>query len=144
MARLQSECPPGGICVSRSVRDHVHGRLGLDFQELGALDLKNIARPVEAFAVRLDASGTVIPPLVESAAGTPPLPEMPSIAVLAFTNMSRDPEQEYLSDGIVEEIITNFREYVGSALYPAIPALRTRESLWISGKSARNSAFDMC
>jgi adenylate cyclase len=93
VARLQSECPPGGICVSRSVRDHVHGRLGLDFQELGALDLKNIARPVEAFAVRLDASGTVIPPLVESAAGTPPLPEMPSIAVLAFTNMSRDPEQ---------------------------------------------------
>ena len=48
-ARLQAECPPGGICVSRSVRDHVHGRLGLEFEELGALKLKNIARPIEAF-----------------------------------------------------------------------------------------------
>ncbi len=52
-ARLQAECPPGGICVSRSVRDHVHGRLDLAFEELGALSLKNIARPVEAFVVRL-------------------------------------------------------------------------------------------
>ena len=51
-ARLQAECPPGGICVSRSVRDHVHGRLDLAFEELGALDLKNIARPVEAFVLR--------------------------------------------------------------------------------------------
>ena len=51
-ARLQAECPPGGICVSRSVRDHVHGRLDLTFEELGPLDLKNIARPVEAFVVK--------------------------------------------------------------------------------------------
>ena len=50
-ARLQAECPPGGICVSRSVRDHVHGRLDLAFEELGALSLKNIARPVEAFVL---------------------------------------------------------------------------------------------
>jgi class 3 adenylate cyclase len=50
--RLQAECPPGGICVSRSVRDHIHGRLGLDFQELGLLNLKNIVRPVEAFVMR--------------------------------------------------------------------------------------------
>ena len=51
-ARLQAECPPGGICVSRAVRDHVHGRLDLVFEELGALNLKNIARPVEAFVLR--------------------------------------------------------------------------------------------
>ena len=51
-ARLQAECPPGGICVSRAVRDHVHGRLDLAFEELGALNLKNIARPVEAFVLR--------------------------------------------------------------------------------------------
>jgi class 3 adenylate cyclase/pimeloyl-ACP methyl ester carboxylesterase len=53
-ARLQAESPPGGICVSRSVRDHVHGRLGLEFEELGSLELKNIARPVEAFVLRRD------------------------------------------------------------------------------------------
>ena len=52
VARLQAECPPGGICVSRSVRDHVHGRLDLAFEELGALRLKNIERPVEAFLAR--------------------------------------------------------------------------------------------
>ena len=55
-ARLQAECPPGGICVSRSVRDHVHDRLDLAFEELGPLNLKNIARPVEAFVLRLDAA----------------------------------------------------------------------------------------
>jgi adenylate cyclase len=59
-ARLQAECPPGGICVSRAVRDHVHGRLDLVFDELGALSLKNISRPVEAFALRLDASAVAL------------------------------------------------------------------------------------
>jgi adenylate cyclase len=53
-ARLQAECPAGGICVSRAVRDHVHGRLDLAFEGLGALTLKNIARPVEAFLLKLD------------------------------------------------------------------------------------------
>ena len=50
-ARLQAECPPGGICVSRSVKDHVNDRLGFTFQELGALKLKNISRPVEGFSL---------------------------------------------------------------------------------------------
>jgi adenylate cyclase len=58
-ARLQAECPPGGICVSRSVRDHVHGRLALEFEELGPLSLKNIARPVEAYVVRLEPASPV-------------------------------------------------------------------------------------
>ena len=53
-ARLQAECPAGGICVSRAVRDHVHGRLDLAFEPIGELTLKNIARPVEAFVLRLD------------------------------------------------------------------------------------------
>ena len=56
-ARLQAECPPGGICVSRTVRDHVHDRLDLDFEELGSLSLKNIARPVEALVLKLDGDG---------------------------------------------------------------------------------------
>ena len=67
-ARLQAECPPGGICVSRQVRDHVHDRLDLAFEELGALNLKNIARPVEAFVLRLNST----PPqmCVEQSLGT--------------------------------------------------------------------------
>ena len=52
--RLEAECPPGGICVSRAVRDHVHGRLDLAFEELGSLKLKNIARPVQAFILKFD------------------------------------------------------------------------------------------
>jgi len=51
-ARLQAACPPGGICVSRAVGDHVHDRLGIAFEPLGPLELKNIARPVEAFLLR--------------------------------------------------------------------------------------------
>jgi adenylate cyclase len=54
VARLQGECPAGGVCVTRAVRDHVHDRLDLAFESLGALSLKNITRPVEAFVVRLD------------------------------------------------------------------------------------------
>ena len=110
VARLQAECPPGGICVSRSVRDHVHGRLDLVFEELGALNLKNIARPVEAFVLRLDAglrcrvrssrpSRTIRPVIL-------PLPDKPSIAVLPFANLSGDPDQQYFADGLTEDILT--------------------------------------
>ena len=104
-ARLQAECPPGSICVSRSVRDHVHGRFDLVFEELGVLRLKNIARPVEAFLIRPDAGPE---PQSVPTVGTdyPPLPDKPSIAVLAFTNMSGNPDQEYFSDGVADEIIT--------------------------------------
>jgi adenylate cyclase len=107
-ARLQAECPPGGICVSRSVRDHVHGRLGLEFEELGALALKNIARPIEAYLVRPDTAAipkSVERTLVHGTGEALPLPDKPSIAVLAFNNMSGDAEQEYFSDGISEDII---------------------------------------
>ena len=103
-ARLQTACPPGGICVSRAVRDHVHDRLKLVFEELGALDLKNIARPVEAFVLRLEAAKAA------SDAAPSQLQIMesdrPSIAVLAFANMSSDPDQEYFADGVADDIIT--------------------------------------
>jgi adenylate cyclase len=99
-ARLQAECPPGGICVSRAVRDHVHDRLDLTFEPLGALHLKNISRPVEAFVLRSDA------PRVPGAGDPVPIRDKPSIAVLAFANMSGDPEQEYFADGVADDIIT--------------------------------------
>ena len=108
-ARIQAECPPGGICVSRAVRDHVHGRLDLAFEELGPLSLKNIARPVEAFVLKLMCRDYAEIRRAISCAwhdDALPLPDKPSIAVLAFTNMSGDPEQEYFSDGIADDIIT--------------------------------------
>jgi adenylate cyclase len=107
-ARLQAECPPSGVCVSRAVRDHMRGRLDLTFEAMGALNLKNIAEPVEAFLMRRDVAipSAAERSIVHGASEALPLPDKPSIAVLAFTNMSGDPEQEYFSDGIADDIIT--------------------------------------
>jgi adenylate cyclase len=108
-ARLQVECPPGGICVSRSVHDHVRDRLNLAFEELGPLNLKNIARPVEAFVLWLD-SGASTSKFAEPSRVTSThealTPDKPSMAVLPFSNLSSDPEQEYFSDGVADDIIT--------------------------------------
>jgi class 3 adenylate cyclase/TolB-like protein len=103
-ARLEAMAEPGGICVSRVVRDQVRDRLGYTFEDMGEQQVKNIARPVRMYRVGDRASlleqpvGTSPPPL--------PLPDKPSIAVLPFQNMSGDPEQEYFADGMVEEITT--------------------------------------
>ena len=107
-ARLQAECSPGCICVSRAVREHLRDRLDLAFVELGALHLKNISRSVEAFVLKLGSTTTVMKSVERSFVpgdhDVLPLPDKPSIAVLAFTNMSGDPDQEYFADGIVEDI----------------------------------------
>jgi TolB-like protein/class 3 adenylate cyclase len=105
-ARLEAISEPGGICVSGTVRDHIGDRLDIEFDDLGEQALKNIARPVRVYGVRLttaEKTSEVVP------TENPPvlaLPDKPSIAVLPFQNMSGDPEQEYFADGMVEEIIT--------------------------------------
>jgi TolB-like protein len=90
------------------VRDHVRGRLDLAFEELGALSLKNIAEPVEAFVVQPKGTTarSVERVLLHDTGEALPLPDKPSIALLAFINMSGDPEQEYFSDGVADDIIT--------------------------------------
>jgi TolB-like protein/class 3 adenylate cyclase len=104
-ARLEAASPVGGVCVSRSVRDQVHGRLDLSFESVGELTLKNITRPVEAFVLRLDPTEAITAHGASEEPVSPP-PTGPSIAVLPFSNLSNDPEQEYFADGMVEEITT--------------------------------------
>jgi TolB-like protein/class 3 adenylate cyclase len=103
-ARLEGLADPGGICVSARVQEDAAGRLDLTFEDLGEQSLKNIARSVRVYRVRL-ATGETAPTTVETTAALA-LPDKPSIAVLPFANMSGDPEQEYFADGMVEEIIT--------------------------------------
>jgi adenylate cyclase len=104
-ARLEALAEPGGICVSRVVRDQVRDKLDFAFDDRGEQQVKNIARPVRLFDVRIAGEITTSAP--DSPTAVPlALPDKPSIAVLPFTNMSGDPEQEYFADGMVEDIIT--------------------------------------
>jgi adenylate cyclase len=97
-ARIEALARPGGICVSGAVRDNVGNRLDLSFAPRGLHNLKNIAQPVQLFDVEMERA--------TQPDGAIPAAK-PTIAVLPFTNMSGDVEQEYFSDGITEDIITN-------------------------------------
>ena len=107
-ARLEGIAKPGGIALSGTVRDHLGNRLDLAFEDIGEQVLKNIDRPVRVFRVVLDAvsSGRLRSRQRSER-------NKPSIAVLPFTNMSGDPEQEYFADGITEDIITDLSKVSG-------------------------------
>ena len=103
--RLEGIAEPGGISISDDARRQIRGKVDITFEDLGSQSLKNIAEPIRVWRVPY---GRAVPAVsnrlpVDNALA---LPDKPSIAVLPFTNLSSDPEQDYFADGIVEDIIT--------------------------------------
>lgn len=102
-ARLEGLCEPEGVLISSGAYEQVRNKLPFDFEDIGPQALKNINQPVHAFRVRLIQ--------IPASASPPPLADKPSIAVLPFENMSGDPEHQYFSDGITEDIITELSRF---------------------------------
>ena len=100
-ARLESLAPPGGICVSRTVHDQLRGKIGRPMTSLGPQMVKNMPDPVDVWRVEIEGAAPVRTRMAEPSA----------IAVLPFDNMSADPEQEFLADGIVEDVITELSRF---------------------------------
>ena len=125
-ARLERLATPGGIAVSGSVRDHVGNRVALAFEDRGEQQLKNIEKPVRVYDILLQEP--------ESSAMPSSKKEKPSIAVLPFNNMSGDPEQEYFSDGITEDIITDLSKI------SALSVIARHTSFTYKGKAVKVQA----
>ena len=111
-ARLEGLASPGGISCSAAVRTQIGNKLELDFLDQGEKTVKNIAQPVHVYFINMAEAAPASAP---QAGVSPPAPmaDKPSVAVLPFSNMSNDPEQEFFSDGITEDIITDLSNVSG-------------------------------
>ena len=107
-ARLEGLAEPGGVCISDDAHRQIRSKVDFSYSDMGVQSLKNIIEPMRAWRMRLGSDAISLLPLNSSAVPvqTLALPDKPSIAVLAFQNMSGDAEQEYFADGIAEDIIT--------------------------------------
>jgi adenylate cyclase len=114
-ARLQAECPAGEICVSRSVRDHVHGRLDLAFEPLGTLILKNIARPVEAFVLRSTMGAEPVLPRNPSSRSDVRRPRM-SVLVAPIQSLGFALEDAFVVQGITEDLAADLSQVHGTVV----------------------------
>ncbi len=141
-ARLEPLAEPGGICVSGKFHDEVRRKLDLGFVSSGPQEMKNIEEPVHTFMVEIGSSSKVLEafavptvvkpppePVPDPQAASTAVAKVPAIAVLPFTNMGGDPEQEYFADGISEDIITNL------SLWRTFPVISRNYSFTYRGQS---------
>src|SRR3984893_2651373 len=116
-ARLEALAEPGGICISRVVRDQIRDKLPYAFEDLGEQSVKNIARPVRVYAMSAGGMSS-LPPGVATAEASKAValstaPRL-SIVVLPFANLSSDSAQEYFADGITDDLTTDLTRISGS------------------------------
>ena len=124
-ARLEGLADPGGICISAIVRESVRNKLDIELSDLGEQPLKNIAEPVHVYRVVMDGSaGTA-----DNASGSDAMFRRPAVAVLPFENISGDPEQEYFTDGLTEDIITAL------SLWRSFPVIARNSTFAYKGQS---------
>ncbi len=122
-ARLEALAEPGGIALSQIVHDQVAGKVEAEFEDAGQHTVKNIAKPLRVYRVRLGNEGNVVDPPTPSS-----LADKPAVAVLPFDNMSGDPEQDYFADGITEDIITAL------SLWRSFPVIARNSSFAYKGQ----------
>jgi adenylate cyclase len=128
-ARLEAIAEPGGICISQKVHEEVFGKVECTFRDIGNQSLKNIPKPVHAFAIS--------PARSRSAGGSPVRAaprahsDKPSIVVLPFINMSGDPDQEYFVDGITEDLIMELSRF------RSLFVIARNSSFFYKGRSVR-------
>ncbi len=106
-ARLEGLAEPGSVCISEDVFRMVHRKVDLDFIDIGRKSVKNIAEPVQAYLIRSTAEASTAAAISTGLASSQDaIAQRPAVAVLPFENMSGDPEQDYFSDGLAEDLIT--------------------------------------
>ena len=128
-ARLQGLAEPGGITVSNSIRNAVKGKVSATFHDLGEQTVKNIADPVRAYAVRSAKATLAAATGIDVSAPVPGFGGRPAIAVLPFSNLSGDPEQEYFADGLAEDILTRL------AMWRRVPVIARNSSFTYKGSA---------
>jgi TolB-like protein len=137
-ARLEALAEPGGICVSRVVRDQVRDKLGFVFEDLGEQQVKNLTRPVRVYACRpgalADPPAARVPPATSI---SQPIAPRLSIVVLPFANLGSDPEQQYFTNGITEDLTTDLSRIAGITVISRNTAFTYRDRAIVTSQIGR-------